>query len=313
VGCAALASTFVALEAFRGARAEAALFSPPRAPIHLPHELDGVPVRDVAFGDGSAIRGWYIPSQNGAAVVLAHGSGADRSQLSTEARLLADAGFGVLAFDWPGHGESAGKVTYGPPERAALRAAVAFASSQPGVDARRIGALGFSVGAALVAVTAPEEPRLHAIALVACFADSDEQTRDQFLPGQTERRLRGLFGVAFGAARAVQQWAAVRVDHAYMADAPLRPVDSVRGLADRDVLVIAASEDPVVPSWMSQDVYDGAAGRKEWLLLDHQGHGGLDALESGPYREALLRFFRQALAAPANENQALSVTRATTR
>jgi pimeloyl-ACP methyl ester carboxylesterase len=273
----------LALQTLRAMRSEAALFSPTRNPVHVPPVLEDVPIHQAAFQSSEAtIRAWYVPSRSGAAVVLAHGSSADRGQLATELRLLADDGFGVLAFDWPGHGESSGSVTYGPVERSALRAAVSFVASHPDVDAHRIGALGFSIGAALVAVTAVEEPLLRSIAIVSCFADSDEQTRGQF-----------------GRWRAVMGGPAVWVDHWFMPDGPLRPVDAVRRLAGKDLLVVAATDDGVVPSRMSAEVYAAADGRKEWVLVPHLGHGGFDALAAGPYRDALLEFFRRTLAGPA--------------
>src|SRR5579864_3903519 len=51
---------------------------------------------------GSSLAGWYAPSRNRAAVVLVHGTGADRSSLLAETRILAAAGFGALALDLPG-------------------------------------------------------------------------------------------------------------------------------------------------------------------------------------------------------------------
>jgi alpha-beta hydrolase superfamily lysophospholipase len=281
LAAAGLVVAFLVLQSLRAMRAEAALFSPPRSPVHVPVVLEGVPLRQAAFpSSGATIRAWYVPSRSGAAVVLAHGSTADRTQLATEARLLADDGFGVLAFDWPGHGESSGKVTYGSVERSALRAAVSFVASQPDVNPRQIGALGFSIGAALVAVTATEEPLLRAIAIVSCFADSDEQTRGQF-----------------GRWRPVMEWPAVWVDHWFMPEGPVRPVDAVRRLTGKDLLVVAATDDNIVPSRMSAEVYAAADSRKDWLLVPHLGHGGFDALAPGPYRDGLLHFFRRTLAA----------------
>ncbi len=225
-----------AIQATRGALVEARNFRPTRNPVRIPTVLADLAVRVVEFqSEGlTNVRGWYVPSGNHAVVILAHGSGADRTQLAGEARALARDGFGILMFDWPGHGESGGRVTYGRTDRRAFSTAVDYAMAQPDVDRDRIGALGFSVGAALVAETAAEDTRVRALVLVSCFADSDEQTRYQF-----------------GFWRPVMQWPAVWVDRVFMPDGPLRPIDAVRALEGRDLLVIAASSDPTVPSWMS--------------------------------------------------------------
>ena len=43
--------------------------------------------------------GWYVPSRNGAAIVLVHGGGGDRQGTILHARMLAKAGYGVLLYD----------------------------------------------------------------------------------------------------------------------------------------------------------------------------------------------------------------------
>src|SRR4051794_15993395 len=100
-----------AWQAYRSARSELAAFNPPRGPVARPDSLDGlddmhdvrvvVPAADGAF----AVCGWWVPSRNGAAVLLAHGSWGTRADMLGEARALGRAGFGVMLFDWPGHGE----------------------------------------------------------------------------------------------------------------------------------------------------------------------------------------------------------------
>jgi hypothetical protein len=45
--------------------------------------------------------GWYRPSRNGAAVLLVHGGGGDRSGPLRHARMLARHGDGVLLYDAP--------------------------------------------------------------------------------------------------------------------------------------------------------------------------------------------------------------------
>ena len=56
-----------------------------------------------------ALSGWYVPSRNGAAVVLLHGAGSTRSAVLPHAVVLADDGFGVLLYDARGHGRSQGR------------------------------------------------------------------------------------------------------------------------------------------------------------------------------------------------------------
>ena len=89
--------------------------------------------------------------------MLTHGSGADRTQVAPQAAALAGHGFGVLLFDWPGHGESGGVPVYGEAERGALRAAVEWLSRRE--KAGRIGAFGTSLGAWVLAQVAPLDQR----------------------------------------------------------------------------------------------------------------------------------------------------------
>jgi len=62
----------------------AAAFDPPVIPLdRTPHDAGITDYRDVTFisEDGITLGGWYIPSRNGAAVILAHGFGGNRLDL----------------------------------------------------------------------------------------------------------------------------------------------------------------------------------------------------------------------------------------
>ncbi|MGB3715729.1 MAG: hypothetical protein WA996_14970 [Candidatus Promineifilaceae bacterium] len=63
---------------------------------------------EVSFStaDGLTLRGWYIPSRNEAAVILAHSIGSNRVSMLPLADLLARHDYGVLLFDIRTHGES---------------------------------------------------------------------------------------------------------------------------------------------------------------------------------------------------------------
>jgi dipeptidyl aminopeptidase/acylaminoacyl peptidase len=261
-------------------RAKAWWVHPHRGNVVLPASLGALGGRrDVAFeACGGVVRGWYFQSKNRAAIVMAHGSGVDRSQLAPEVQALVSDGFGVLAFDLPGHGESAGRVTYGTCDRAALKGAVSYAAAQPDVDPARIGAYGLSVGAAIVAMTAAEDPRFRALVLVSPFTDSDEQAR-------AEMQSQGAFS----------QWVTVEVDRYYLPESPLRPIDAVRSLTGRATMVVATEDDPVVPRAMSERVYEATAGQKELCVLPAGGHANVEAVATGACADRVADFLQRHL------------------
>ena len=93
-----------ALIGVRAYRAEKSLFFPRRLPLQIAAAGAGLPgIVEIELGPPK-VRGWYVPTRNRATVILTHGAGADRSQVLPEARTLVQGGFGVLLFDWPGHG-----------------------------------------------------------------------------------------------------------------------------------------------------------------------------------------------------------------
>lgn len=76
-------------------------------PVETPADR-GLAYEDVTFSapDGVLLRGWYLPSQHGAAVIVGHGLGV-HCQLPPVETLVRH-GYVVLAFDWRAHGASGG-------------------------------------------------------------------------------------------------------------------------------------------------------------------------------------------------------------
>jgi pimeloyl-ACP methyl ester carboxylesterase len=276
LGVLALGGAALALrKAIEAARGELGSFFPRCGPVARPPVLEDLTsMRDVAFDSGGVVlRGWYVPSKNGGAVVLTHGSGSDRSAVAREVRALVDAGFGALAFDWPGHGESGGRVTFGKEELEDFHSAVTFLASQPDVEPSRRGAFGISMGASLVAVAAPDDERIRALMLVSPFTDADELTRWQ--------------NARWGP---ITQWPALWVDHKY-GDGNLRPIASIGRLDHCGLLVVISGNDRAVPPAMSDEVYAAAPSPKERLVVPDVGHCQVDATAPGPYRDHLVAFF----------------------
>jgi dienelactone hydrolase len=122
----------------------------------------GAPYEDVEFttSDGLLLKGWYIESQNGAAVISFPGRAGSQSR----AKMMADHGYGVLLFDRRGEGESEGDPNLlGWQGERDIHAAVEFLQGRPDVDPQKIGGIGLSVGGEMMIEAAAESNALKAI------------------------------------------------------------------------------------------------------------------------------------------------------
>ena len=128
----------------------------------VPTAAVGAPFEEVQFStkDGLRLKGWYIRSKNGAAVISFPG----RASSQKRAKLLARHGYGVLLFDRRGEGESDGDPNlFGWQGERDVHAAVAFLQGRPDVDPERIGGIGLSVGGEMMIEAAAESTDLKAI------------------------------------------------------------------------------------------------------------------------------------------------------
>ena len=109
----------------------------------------GMEAEEVVFTseDGVDLWGWYVPSRNGSAVVLRHGSGSTATSVLPHARVLAGHGYGVLMTDARGHGNSSGRaMDFGWFGDLDIGAAVNFLVERSDVDPGRIAVVGLSMG-----------------------------------------------------------------------------------------------------------------------------------------------------------------------
>jgi len=109
------------------------------------------------------------PGERRAGIVLCHGYTGVRSiYLPDNARVLAEAGYVVLTFDYKGWGDSDGaKTRLAPYSRVAdVQAALTFMGAQPEVDAARLGIYGTSYGGATVVFVAAIDPRVKCVVSV---------------------------------------------------------------------------------------------------------------------------------------------------
>lgn len=140
---------------------------PTRFPVGPASPADlGMQYEDVALttADGLELRGWYVPSLNGAAVIAVHAYNGNRTGVLYHAELLARSGFGVLMLDLRAHGESQGQsFAFGWDADQDIFAALDYLQGRPEVDPQRIGALGLSIGAEIILQAAARDHRLRAV------------------------------------------------------------------------------------------------------------------------------------------------------
>jgi uncharacterized protein len=131
----------------------------PESKLSTPHEEVAI-----AMPDGRELSAWFVPSRNGATVLLSHGSGGSRGRVVNHIRMLAANGYGVLALDNPGNGESEGHSNgLGDNAQPAIDAALDYLAARPDVDPSRIAGVGTSLGGEVLLEAAARDQRLRAV------------------------------------------------------------------------------------------------------------------------------------------------------
>jgi hypothetical protein len=156
------------------------------ARAHVPTPDLGAAYEDVAFttSDGLRLRGWFVPSRNGATVIAFPG----RSGPQKQTRMLVRNGYGVLLFDRRGEGASDGDPNiFGWGGDRDLHAAAAYLRSRDDVDGSRIGAIGLSVGGEMLIHAAAHSDAFGAIVAEGASGQSLRDELDN--PGLSDRLL----------------------------------------------------------------------------------------------------------------------------
>jgi pimeloyl-ACP methyl ester carboxylesterase len=135
---------------------------------------------DLTFASGADTCAAWLYRPEGVAgpapcVVMAHGfSGTREDTLPAYAERFAAAGMAVLLFDYRHFGDSSGEprqlLDIGR-QQADYRAAVAFARTLGGIDARRIALFGTSFSGGHVVAVAAQDPSIAAVVSQCPFAD----------------------------------------------------------------------------------------------------------------------------------------------
>lgn len=267
-------------------------------------------VGDVYYPEG------LQPGETRAGIVLCHGyTGVKDLYLPDNARVLNQAGYIVLTFDYKGWGDSEGsKSRLAPYSRVYdVLAAVTFLGSLPQVNEDAIGIYGTSYGGATVVWAGAIDARVKCIVSVVGIGHGARWMRsvrrpdewfDLLARSKADRIQRAQKGVSEFVERsdillpdrqsAELAAAARRKNPAAVNTIPLEYVDDtllfnpewmVDKIAPRPILFITSDNDRLVPPEESEQLYARAGEPKKLVVL--KGYGHYEVYEEPAFSEVM--------------------------
>lgn len=229
---------------------ESRIYLPRRELVATPQDLGlSFAVRRFPAADGVQLYAWWLPGKPDRSTVLyLHGNGGNLSYHLEHIALFARAGYGVLAADYRGYGNSEGRPGEDGSYRDA-RAAWDHLTQVLGVPPDRILIYGHSLGSAIAAHLATEvEPR--ALLVEGGFVSVPERAAELYpwLPVRLLARIR-------------------------------YPTAEFLGRATCPVTVLHARDDEIIPYAHGERLFAAAAHPQAFIPL-HGGHN--DAMRAAP-------------------------------
>ncbi|MTH34314.1 alpha/beta fold hydrolase [Paracoccus limosus] len=200
------------------------------------------------------------------AVIMLHGLGSNRDEVGNlfldAADALAERGIASLRFDFRGFGKSdgdTGAFTLERQNQDALTALEALAAT-PGVDAKRIGVMGFSFGAAAAIELAGAQPdRIGALVTWAPVGDYRADMLDSMGPAIFRRAARdGIVGIDLG-------WRTLALKQAFFDSLDRHDLPAALARYPGAFLTINGSDDPYLK--YAPALLQAAAGQDKRALV----------------------------------------------
>ena len=226
---------------------------------------------ELLTSDGIRLAAWYTPPQNGAVILVAHGYGARRSE--DFYMLFAEHGYGVLAWDFRGHGASGGNlVTLGYLETLDAKAALEYTLAQPGVE--HVGGWGGSMGGVTMIRAAAQYPEIEALVADSPFATLEDEL-DLRIPNRMLNPLIRFFA---------EQETGFRFEM-------LRPVDEIGSVSPSPVFLIQGMGDTMVPLNSAERLYEAAGEPRQLWTEPDAPHLNMYSYYRARYTKQVIKFF----------------------
>lgn len=233
--------------------------------------------------DGMKLAAWFIPSttKSDNVIILLHGYPADKANLLGWAEFLHQ-DFNLFFLDFRYFGDSEGKLTtIGDKEQQDLKAAIDYLEKE---GFTKIGAMGFSLGGAVVILTAPKDNRIKAIVSDSAFANIDFMGNEFY---------KHLFILKYPLTNLTKLWATIFLGINADEIAPERAAANLKIPA----LFIHSKKDQTIPFENAERLQKALKNnsKAEFYFLEEGTHGFLPLKVLEDYQARVLEFFREHL------------------
>lgn len=266
------------------------LLHAPMATRNLPDETPndfGMEYEDVTVTnpDGMTLAGWFIPSQNGAVIIMQHGYKSTRDELLNEAQMMQAHGYGVLVTSVRAHDQSEGElITLGYYEMQDMEAWYQYLISRDDIDPEKIGIIGNSYGGMLSIQYAAQNENIKAVVANCAFSSMSDTV------STSVRHFTGLSDFPF--VPLIVFWAE------NMTGIQMEEIDTTQwipNISPRPVFLMQGGKDTVISPESGQILYDAANEPKELWFDPELGHVGFDKERAEEYETRVSAFFDQYL------------------
>ena len=235
--------------------------------------------------DGQKLHGYFWPSANGAFVMLQHGFKADRSYMLEEAKLLQDAGYGILVTSVRSHDLNDGnEITFGVREMDDLNTWYTYLTNEQGAEKGKVGLLGNSMGGSMAIEYAALNQDIAAVVAVSAFSSLQDTINVSVV------YFTGL--PAFPFAPMISYWAESILD---LDVEEVNATKAAAKLCNTPLFVMQGGQDIVVSVGSGQWIYDAACGDKELWFEEDLGHTKFDTKKPDEFKRRVIAFFNKAL------------------